>query len=77
MVDPGAAPAAPDPPPWRRDLEALHGDGLRIGVSPLRRAGWSLKLVAADPLRLRDALKAVRTALAAYFPRLLCDTRKL
>jgi hypothetical protein len=34
-------------------VAALHGDGLWIGVGALRRAGWSLKLVAIDPPRLR------------------------
>jgi urease accessory protein len=62
---------------WARDLHALHGDGLWIGVSALRRDGWSLRLVARDPIRMRQALRDVRARLAAQFPRLSCDPRKL
>jgi urease accessory protein len=62
---------------WRAAVSALHGDGLWVGVSPLRRGGWSLKLVAPDGVRLRRGLRAVRAALAQRFPRLACDLRKL
>ena len=62
---------------WRAELNALHGDGLWLGVSALRRGGWSLKLVASDPVRLRAALRATRKILAHHFPRLACDPRKL
>lgn len=64
-------------PPWRTELAALHGDGLWLGVSALRRGGWSLKIVAPDSVRLRKALREVRRILANYFPRLSADTRKL
>lgn len=62
---------------WRAAVEALHGDGLWIGVSALRRGGWSLKFVASDSLRLRRALREIRAALAGSFPRMKCDARKL
>jgi urease accessory protein len=62
---------------WRPAVAALHGDGLWVGVSPLRRGGWSIKLVARDAMRLRSGLRAVRQALALKFPRLACDPRKL
>ena len=62
---------------WRNAVNALHGEGLWIGVSPLRHGGWSLKFVAADGMRLRSALRAMRQALAQRFPRLRCDARKL
>lgn len=62
---------------WRTTVSALHGDGLWVGVSPLRRGGWSLKLVARDAMRLRSGLRAVRQALATRFPRLAGDPRKL
>jgi urease accessory protein len=73
------APAAVNTtePPWRSELGALHGDGLWLGVSTLRCGGWSLKLVARDGLRLREALRNTRGILAAYFPALGCDPRKL
>jgi len=64
-------------PPWRAGVSALHGDGLWAGVSPLRRGGWSLKFVATDAVRLRQALRDTRGILAAHFPRLACDPRKL
>jgi urease accessory protein len=62
---------------WVRDVVALHGDGLWLGVSALKRGGWSLRLVARDPLRMRQALRDLRARLAAQFPRLTCDPRKL
>ena len=43
---------------WRKKLVLLHRDGLWIGVSALRRGGWSIKLVGSDSLRLRDGLRA-------------------
>ena len=62
---------------WRAAVAALHGDGRWVGVSPLRRGGWSIKWVARDAMRLRSGLRAVRQALALRFPRLACDPRKL
>lgn len=63
--------------PWREALAALHGDRLWLGVSSLRCGGWSIKLVAPDAIRLRQALRDTRRILASYFPRLGCDPRKL
>lgn len=62
---------------WRKAIGALHGDGLWIGVSQLRRGGWSLKFVAKNGVLLRRGLRAVRQTLSEHFPRLLCDPRKL
>ncbi len=62
---------------WREAVSALHGGGLWIGVSPLRRSGWSIKLVAADSVKLRQGLRDVRRILTAHLPRLACDPRKL
>lgn len=62
---------------WRAQLSALHGNGLWLGVSALRAGGWSLRLVAADSVILRAALRDVRRILAVHFPRLAVDTRKL
>lgn len=62
---------------WRTAISALHRDGLWVGVSRLRRGGWSLKFVATDTVRLRRGLRAARAALSARFPRLACDPRKL
>lgn len=64
-------------PPWRAAVTALHGDGVWVGVSALRRGGWSLKLIAPDGVRLRGALREMRRILAGYFPRLTVDLRKL
>jgi urease accessory protein len=65
------------PAPWRGELAALHSEGLWLGVSALRRGGWSIKLVARDSVRLRQALRDARRILAGYFPRVGCDPRKL
>jgi urease accessory protein len=62
---------------WRDAVHALQGDGLWVGVSRLRKGGWSLKFVATDGVRLRKGLKETRRLLADHFPRLGCDPRKL
>lgn len=62
---------------WRAAVAALHDEDLWVGVSPLRRGGWSFKLVARDGRRLRRGLREVRQALVTRFPRLACDPRKL
>lgn len=75
LIAPGSATGPT--PPWRGELNALHGEGRWLGVSAMRRGGWSIKLVARDSVRLRDGLRQIRRILAPYFPRLGCDPRKL
>jgi urease accessory protein len=58
-------------------LHRLSDGSTRIGLSALREGGWSLRVVAPDPVRLRDALRAIRRELSHYFPGLKCDPRKL
>lgn len=65
------------PAVWRAPLAALHGGGVWLGVSALRRGGWSIKLVAPDAVRLRQTLRAARKILAGACPRLGCELRKL
>ncbi len=69
--------AASGEPSWRAQLNALHRDEVWVGLSALRRGGWSLKIVAPDAIHLRKTVREVRQILAGYFPRLGCDTRKL
>lgn len=69
--------ARADDAAWRARVAALHGDGLWVGVSALRRGGWSIKFVASDGVKLRRALREIRAALAGRWPRLGCDPRKL
>lgn len=72
--------AAPDPArdeAWMAVVRALHGEGLWLGVSALRRGGWSIKFVARDGVQLRRTLREVRAILAQRFERLRCDSRKL
>lgn len=65
-------------PSWRAEVAALHGAGLWLGVSPLRRGGcWSIKFVARDGITLRKALASLRQILSAYFPQLAGNPRKL
>jgi len=71
-----AAPRADDAA-WRTAISALHGEKLWVGVSALRRGGSSIKLVARDGVQLRQGFRNVRSILAASFPRLACDPRKL
>lgn len=70
--------AADPAPPWRADLHALQTDGIWIGASPLHTgAGWIIKFVAPDGIRLRQTLAAIRRILAPTAPHLACDARKL
>lgn len=64
---------------WRTEIEALHGEGLWVGVSPLAGDGdaWSLKVVAPDSIHMRQCLKKVRAILAQRLPRLNAEMRKL
>lgn len=61
---------------WRAEINALHRDGLWVGVSALRRGGWSLRLVAPGSVALRQGLRDVRRILAKSFPRLAAEVRK-
>ncbi len=67
----------PEDASWQKALIALHGNGLWLGLSRLRRGGWSLKIVASDGIKLRQALRDVRKILSTRFPHLACDPRKL
>lgn len=62
---------------WLAKLNSLQSADLKIGVSALRRGGWSLKFVAAHPIALRDGLRDIRAVLAGTFQRLSLDLRKL
>lgn len=63
--------------PWLPAVAALHGDGVWLGVSALRRGGWSIKFVAADSIRLRKTLRDLRETLATHYARMACTARKL
>lgn len=72
------SPALPSAPAWRDRLHALQADGVWIGASPLRTgAGWSIKFVAPDGIRLRQTLAEIRRILTPIAPHLACDARKL
>ena len=62
---------------WRAEISALHHDGLWVGVSTLRRGGWSIRLVSPDSIRLRQGLTDLRRILSAHFPPMACSLRKL
>lgn len=63
-------------PQWRTRVAALHQEGTWIGVTAMRRRGWTIKIVATDPIRLRSALGAVREILAAQIGPLTCSLRR-
>lgn len=73
FLPPGVEQAAP----WREALNELHRDGVWIGVSALRRGGWTFKIAATDPLRLRETIRVTRMILADHYPPLACTVRKL
>lgn len=68
---------ADGPADWIPAAAALHRDGTWLGVSPLRRGGWSIKCVAPDSIRLRQTVHKLRQILAGHFPPLACSPRKL
>lgn len=68
-----APAAAPD---WVATIRSLHGPGLWVGVTSLADPAWSLRLVADGPLRMRDALAAIRAELRKAYPRLGCPLRR-
>jgi len=63
--------------PWLPAVAALHGEDVWLGVSSLRAGGWSIKFVAPDSIRLRQTVTRLRAILAAHYPRMACDPRKL
>jgi urease accessory protein len=75
LISPGAENESR--PTWHADVAALHRGGLWVGISALRAGGWSLKVVSADPVSLRQTLREIRTILARTYPRLTCDPRKV
>jgi urease accessory protein len=76
FLSPGLA--ADSAPLWRTALHALQTDGVWIGASQLRTgAGWSIKFVAPDGIRLRRTLADIRRILTPHAPHLACDARKL
>jgi urease accessory protein len=62
---------------WKTAIAALHNRECWVGVSTLRRGGWSLKIVASEGMKLRETVRAIRRELLVRFPRLACDPRKL
>ena len=72
-----AAPVlAADAPVWE-SVRALHCDGCRCGVTALAPGVWIVRTVARGGLVLRDALSALRAALAPTLPGLHADLRKI
>jgi urease accessory protein len=63
-------------PVWRAEIAALHRDGVWLGISRLRKLGWSIRIVSPDPIRLRDALTDLRAILRRTYPRLGCGLRR-
>jgi urease accessory protein len=63
-------------PAWHGEVAKLHRDGVWVGVSPLRAGGWTVRLVAPDSVRRRDALGELRAILRNSYPRLGCGLRR-
>ena len=58
-------------------LRALHSPACWLGVSQVGAGVWSLRWIAADNLRLREAIQRVRTVLAELSPELRTNLRKV
>ncbi len=73
------SPRLKTPASWQEAVVALHGAGVWVGLSQLRGecGGWSLKVIAADNIGLRNTLKKVREILVVMLPQLASDPRKL
>ena len=66
----------PDHEVWR----AIHesgGDNALVGASRLVSGGSTIKILAADSIKLTRTLRALRNLLAQFIPALRCATRKL
>lgn len=61
---------------WRHGVAALHRPECQVGVSALSRGGWTIKLVADGPVRLRDTLAQIRSLLAPSYPELRTSFRR-
>lgn len=53
---------------WVEAINSIQSDEIRIGVSRLVDAGWSIKLLTADSLALQRATGRLRKILARFFP---------
>jgi len=73
LVGEAAAAAAAHQAAWN----AMSDEARWVGASALDPACWSIKVLAADSETLRQTLRRVRTDLAAAFPGLGVEDRKL
>lgn len=65
-----------DDPVWER-VRALHGGGLWIGATALRRGGWIVRVIAPGGQALRDTVAELRGLFAPALPGMASDLRKL
>ncbi len=66
-----------DEPRLRHEIARLGNDfSLRIAASRLTAGGWSIRLLAADSLSLRDGIRRLRAWIYAQLGRPVPDTRR-
>jgi urease accessory protein len=58
-------------------IQALQCAGLWVGASPLREAGWAIRLIASESIQLRSALQQIRGEVYAMLGSPAPDLRKL
>ena len=61
---------------WIQQIRALHQTEAWVGLSRLRKSGWTLRVIAKHPLAMRATLSEVRKILKRAFPRWGCDLRR-
>jgi urease accessory protein len=66
----------PDHEIWR-PIHDLGGDSVLVGASRLVSGGSTIKVLAADNIKLTRTLRAIRDLLAQFIPALHCAPRKL
>ncbi len=74
LVD--TTPAFAPHPAWRGKVAALHQPECQVGVSALSEGGWTIRLIADGPVRLRDTLARLRAVLADAYPELGASFRR-
>ena len=66
----------PDHEVWRAIHDLGGGDAL-VGVSRLVSGGSTIRVLAADSIKLTQTLRTIRNLLAQFIPALRCAPRKL
>ena len=59
---------------WKK-IRALNSEKVRLGVTPLIRAGWSIKILTEDSLTMAKTCETLRAELSGPFPGMMDSSR--